>query len=188
MALFSQTPNESLEALKKGNQRYLDGKHTSMAEGQAPFATVIACSDSRVAPELIFNQNTGDLFVVRLAGNVVGDLAIASIEFAAGTLGTPLIVVMGHQNCGAVQATIDNYDKAVPGSMGELIAEIRPAVKEADFNLNRAIQDNVRNTAQKILRSSPTIRQLVKEGKVEIVLAEFHLESGEVEWLNDASL
>ncbi|WP_445241160.1 carbonic anhydrase [Microcoleus vaginatus] len=123
-AISELTPNSALQKLMEGNQRYIEQKRTfpdqarsrivEVAQGQHPFATILACSDSRVAPEIIFDQGLGDLFDIRVAGNFLDDVVLGNIEYAALELGVPLLVILGHERCGAVKAALDG--KAVPGS------------------------------------------------------------------------
>jgi carbonic anhydrase len=157
-----------------------------LTKGQQPFATVITCSDSRVAPEYIFDQGIGDIFVVRVAGNVVEPTTLGSIEYAAEHLNTPLLVIMGHSQCGAVKAAVET--KGEPeGNIGAILKKIMPAVqtakkanKGAEETLELAIQENVKNTYNDIMKS-PIISHLVHEGKLKIVAAEYQLKSGKVE-------
>lgn len=196
------TPREALERLKEGNRKFasdemtcIDTRRSVRAElvrGQRPIATVLACSDSRVPVELIFEQGLGTIFVVRLAGNVVDSVAIATIEFGLQNLGTPLLVVMGHGHCGAVTAAVDAFSKPKnerpKGDLGILLEKIYPAVEAAKKKhpnnlVNAAIQENVRLTTREILRRSEIVRDYVSTGKVEIAEGEFHLSTSEVEWL-----
>jgi carbonic anhydrase len=183
----------ALKMLQDGNARYVAGKlehpHQSaqrraeVAQGQKPFAVVLACADSRVGPEVVFDAGLGDLFVVRVAGNIADDAVLGSIEYAVEHLGSPLIVVCGHERCGAVKATVDaaaSKDKA-PGHLGALIDPIMPAVKSekpGDDLLDRAIDGNVRNVVAKI-NADETIAHLVHEGKVKVVGGRYDLDSGE---------
>lgn len=189
--LMGITPEEGLKRLKEGNQRYVkeDLQHPNrgaerraeLSSKQAPFAIVVACSDSRVSPEIIFDQGIGDVFVVRVAGNVVGPLELDSIEFAALYLKASLIVVLGHEGCGAVQATLDNNTKDI-----EAIAEkIQPAIKGVDPKAKDALQvatkDNARFVAE-YLRKTPVISKLVSENKLLVTTGYLELKEGSVEW------
>ncbi|MCX7992813.1 MAG: hypothetical protein N2651_03990 [Fimbriimonadales bacterium] len=159
-------------------------------EGQKPFAVVVACADSRVPPELIFNQGLGQLFVVRVAGNIVNEENLASIEYAVEHLKTPLIVVLGHSHCGAVKAAVSG--KHLDGYLSHLIAHIEPVVRhlhsthphlKGDALLERATQENVRHALQTIYQRSKTVRKYYATGKLEFAGGVFHLREGKVEWL-----
>jgi carbonic anhydrase len=161
-------------------------RREELSRGQHPFATVITCSDSRVAPEYIFDQGLGDIFVVRVAGNVVEPTTLGSIEYAAEHLHTPLLVIMGHSQCGAVKAAVEAKGKP-EGNIGAILKKIMPAVKTAkqakkssDETLELAIQENVKNTYKDIMKS-PIVSHLVKEGKLKIIAAEYQLKDGKVE-------
>jgi carbonic anhydrase len=195
------SPEDSLELLKKGNERFVSGACThprgdasrreqTAKEGQKPFATVVGCSDSRSPIELIFDQGIGDIFVVRIAGNVSGTDEIGSVEYGVGHLGTALVVVLGHTRCGAVTAAASGAQ--VHGSTAALIQRIRPAVEtarkktpapEGDALVAAAIEANVWRSIEDLLRGSAEIREKVREGKVKIVGALFDLFSGRVTWL-----
>ncbi len=189
MAQSTKTPAEALQALMDGNQRFIDRKLTfyeedlailqqNTAEKQEPFASVLSCADSRVPVELIFDQSIGHVFVNRVAGNIATSEIIASIEYGAAVLGTKVIVVLGHGNCGAVQATIDG--KAVPGQISSLYRYIRPAINEAGADLKAATAANAKIQAQLLRESSPVLAGLVKDGKLSVVAAFFDVESGKV--------
>ncbi len=191
---------DPIELLKEGNQRFVENKpkcghvteaeRLELAKDQNPFATLIVCSDSRVPPEQIFDQNAGKLFVIRLAGNVVDQFALASIEYGVSVLKTPLIVVMGHQNCGAVKEAFKLGEVNYSANIASLLAEIYPSVhqvKEENHlsegeQLKLATEYNVENTHLQMLIRSPVIRDLVKEEKVKIVDTVFYIDSGKVEW------
>ena len=161
-------------------------RRAELVRGQSPFATVVTCSDSRVAPEYIFDQGLGDIFVVRVAGNVIEPTTLGSIEYAAEHLHTPLLVIMGHSQCGAVKAAVEA--KGNPeGNIGAIVKKILPAVRTAkkagkgeEETLDLAIKENVRNTYKEIMKS-PVVRHLTHEGKLKIVAAEYHLKDGKVE-------
>src|SRR4029434_4567942 len=162
--------------LAAGNARFVAGnlehpnqspaRRTKLAEGQRPFAIILGCSDSRTAPEVVFDQGLGDLFVVRTAGNVVDDVALGSIEYAAEHLGASLIVVLGHENCGAVKATLDGGK--LPGHLPAIAKAIRPAVKASAGQpgdaLNNAVLENARLETQRVAQSKPVLRKFVEEG------------------------
>ena len=189
----SKTP---MEKLIQGNQRYVDSetvcqndwnsKRVALVEGQAPFAIIVACSDSRVPPELLFDQTLGSIFVVRLAGNVVDDFAIGSIEYAVKALGVNLVVVLGHSSCGAVDAalkglTFDNHIQKV-------LKEIKPAIvstKGQDGDpLQIATKANVQNVKEKIMTSQPFLARSIKDNSLQVIGAYYDLTSGMVEFLD----
>ncbi|CRX38615.1 carbonic anhydrase [Estrella lausannensis] len=189
--LMGIPPEEGLKRLKEGNQRYVkeDLQHPNrgaerraeLSSKQKPFAIVVACSDSRVSPEIIFDQGIGDVFVVRVAGNVVGPLELDSIEFAALYLKASLVVVLGHESCGAVQATLDNNTQDI-----EAIAEkIQPAIKGVDPKakgaLEKATKDNARFVADYISKT-PVISKLISEKKLLVTTGYLELKEGSVEW------
>ena len=192
-AISGITPNGALKKLMEGNQRYIDQKRTfpdqarsrivEVAQGQHPFATILACSDSRVAPEIIFDQGLGDLFDIRVAGNFLDDVVLGNIEYAALELGVPLLVILGHERCGAVKAALDG--KAVPGHIGTLVAAIQPAV---DATKNRggdawdnAVRANVKMNVNNLKSSSPLLAAAVKARQLKVVGARYDLDSGKVE-------
>ncbi|MEM1283659.1 MAG: carbonic anhydrase, partial [Chlamydiota bacterium] len=197
---FNREDDDPLELLIKGNQRFVENKslcenmtqesREELAEDQSPIATLIVCSDSRVAPEQIFDQKMGKLFVIRLAGNVVDQFALASIEYGVSVLKTPLIIVMGHQNCGAVKEAFKLEEETYSANISSLLVEIYPSVKQVkDQNhlseteqLKLATQYNVENSHRQAILRSPVIRDLVKEEKVKIVDAFFYIDTGKVEW------
>lgn len=197
MANVEQTmsPDEALGQLMEGNKRFVAGKqehpHESiqrrdkLCAGQEPFAALLACSDSRVSPSLIFDQGLGDLFVVRVAGNIINDQNIGSLEYAAVHLNTPLIMVIGHTCCGAVNAVASGAK--LEGRIGSLSDAIQPAVdkvKDQDGDLaDNAAAESARMTAEQLKQSQPVLADLVKAGKLNIVPAMYHLESGEISLL-----
>jgi carbonic anhydrase len=188
-----KSPAEALQALMDGNRRFVARKLTfyqedlailqqNTAEKQEPFASVLSCADSRVPVELIFDQSIGHVFVNRVAGNIATTEIIASIEYGAAVLGTRVIVVLAHRNCGAVKAAIDG--KAVPGQISSLYRYIRPAVNQAGADLRAATEANAKIQAQLLKESSPVLGSLVKEGKLAIVAAFFDVQSGKVALLS----
>lgn len=191
-------PN-SLERLKEGNKRYVTSttvchedwapKRTALVQKQTPFAVIVTCSDSRVPPEIIFDQALGALFVIRVAGNVVDDFAIGSIEYGVNNLGANLIIVLGHSNCGAIDAalkglTFDNH-------IQEVLNAIQPAVNstkgQSENLLEKTTKANVRNVKEKLLHSKPLLSKLFKEDTLKIIGAYYDLESGRVEFLDQPS-
>lgn len=175
----------SLEALKEGNTRFVAGKPSPkedylsdrerLSQGQHPFAVVLCCSDSRVVPEILFDQKLGDLFVIRNAGNVVDDDVLGSIEYAVEHLETPLVVVLGHSCCGAVTATCN--DKDFPGHLTEIAKRIRPAIDSGC-----CIDDNARRHASRMARLIAG-NPIVKHEKTQVVAAFYDIRSGVVEWM-----
>ncbi len=194
------TPDQALAMLKEGNARYISGKLTSpnvsqarrdeTKGGQHPFASILGCSDSRAPIELVFDRGIGDLFVIRVAGNVSDTDEIGTVEYGAGHLGTPLVVVLGHKKCGAVTAVVKG-DK-VGGSIPQLVDNIVPAAKrakdkrlEGDDLINRAITENVLQSIADMLTRSEEMRHLVASGKVKVVGAVYDLADGKVEWIGE---
>ncbi|WP_077001464.1 carbonic anhydrase [Variovorax sp. KK3] len=186
----------ALQRLTQGNARYVAGKPTqrdysvgrvARTSGQKPFAAILGCADSRVAPELAFDQGPGDLFVVRLAGNFVNDDALASLEFATKVLEVPLIMVLGHTSCGAVAATIQvvQDNASLPGHLPSLTTAIRPAVeaaarhKPADL-LAAATAENVRQNVARLMSAAPILADLTKSGAVKVVGGVYDLATGKV--------
>jgi carbonic anhydrase len=188
------SPEKALELLKEGNARFVadklaardtgDKKRKELAKGQQPFAIVLTCADSRVAPELIFDQGLGDLFVLRVAGNVADPAMLGSIEFAVANLKSPLIVVLGHEECGAVKAAISG-DK-LEGNLGKLIDMVQPGKdlpKDKKEALAAGIKNNASNQAAVLTAKSDVIKEFVTSGRVRIVTGVYSLESGKVGWL-----
>ncbi len=195
-----ETADEALKKLMDGNQRYVtgnlaqkdlgDAKRQELAKGQKPFAIVVTCSDSRVAPELLFDQGLGDIFVVRVAGNVIDSIELGSIEYAAEHLHSPLIIVLGHEKCGAVTAALEAKGNPT-GNIGSIVKKILPAAQEAkkkggtkDEILEAAIKENVKNTAKDIIKKSKIIRHLSHKGEVKVVAGEYSLTTGKIEMID----
>ncbi|WP_245505906.1 carbonic anhydrase [Rhizobium sullae] len=192
LAQSTLTPEAALKELMDGNERYLGGQLQSLnedlailkaktAEKQEPFAAVLACADSRVPVEFVFDQSIGHLFVVRVAGNITTPEITASLEYGVAVLGTKVLMVLGHGSCGAVKATIEG--KAVPGQIGALYAPIWPAVNEAGPNLDAAIDANARIQATLLSQASPIIAGAIKEGNLKVVPARYDIASGKVSLL-----
>lgn len=180
--MMNTNSQKALMLLKEGNARFVSGalspqKHSDddrqrLSQGQHPFAVVLCCSDSRVAPEIIFDQHLGDLFVIRNAGNVVDEDVLGSIEYAVEHLGTPLVVVMGHSSCGAVTATSQGGE--LPGHIKTIAERIRPSLNEACH-----IDDNARRHAQRmaqLISGNP----IVQHEKAQVIAAFYDIKSGEV--------
>ncbi len=193
-------PDAVLGQLLDGNKRFVEGKlrhpgrapkdFLALAEGQAPLAVIIGCADSRVAPELIFDQGIGDLFVVRIAGNVVsgaGPTVKGSIEYAVAELGARLIMVLGHSGCGAFKAAIEHIDTndALPGSIGALIDPIRPVVKivagQPGNKLENVIKENVREGVKRLKGLAPILSKLVNSRELKVIGGIYQLRTGKVE-------
>lgn len=190
-AIFAQppaTPAEAFAALNEGNRRFVAGKTIAphrdfarlreIAPKQAPFAAFLGCADSRVPVEIVFDQGFGDVFVSRIAGNIAVAEQIASLEFGTAVLGAKVLYVLGHTACGAVSATMAGTD--VPGQISALYYHIRPAVRVANGNLDKAIIENVRNQAMALRDGSTVINKLVKEGKLMVVGGVYDLNTGKV--------
>lgn len=193
-----RAPVEIWNAMKAGNDRFAGGETAARhpaerrhdtATAQHPGAMVLACSDSRVAPELLFDQDVGDLFVVRVAGNVADPVDTGSLEYAAAHLGSKVLVVLGHERCGAVTAALS--DEALPTpSLNALVAEIRPALSHVEGSgtspqrVHDGVEANVRATADKLITSSPILREKLQRGELMIVPAIYNLETGVVRTLN----
>jgi carbonic anhydrase len=189
----------SLALLKDGNARFVDGQTqhpnqdssrrvNTATDGQEPFATVLACSDSRLPVEVLFDRGVGDLFVVRVAGNVAGDTEIATVEYGVGHLSTPLLVVLGHSGCGAVSAVATGAE--LHGHLPQLATHIRPAVSKMRAEgvktnelVARVVEANVWQTISELLRESDIIRQAVTNRTVQVVGAVYDMPSGRVKWL-----
>ncbi|MBR0717773.1 carbonic anhydrase [Bradyrhizobium liaoningense] len=192
------SPDAALKRLMDGNTRYVDGvsrrhdfKHEreALVGGQNPFAAVLSCADSRIAPEYAFDSGRGDLFVCRVAGNFAGTETIASMEYTVAVLGTPLILVLGHDRCGAIDATIKALkdDKPPPGHIPSLVAAIAPAVKTAAQQsgdaLENAIRQNVIDNVVKLKSAAPILNAAVEQGKLKVIGGIYRLATGTVELL-----
>lgn len=197
--LHPVSPLVALERLREGNARFvrelrsLDAfggrvRREALVAGQSPFAIILSCSDSRAPSELVFDCGLGDLFVVRVAGNVVAPSLVGSIEFAAATFGTRLVVVMGHTHCGAIAATLDVVQGATPPSpnLRDLVDRIAPAVRSVPHGAARAdvLRDatraNIRSSVDKLRHGSAILEQRVLDGRLVVVGAEYALDTGEV--------
>ena len=199
----SLTPDQALARLKNGNVDFLADKakvlpqdhnrRLDIARGQTPFAVLVGCSDSRVPPELLFNTGLGELFIVRNAGNTVDTVALGSIEYGVWVLGVPLIVVLGHQRCGAVEAALAVVQKnaTFPGSIGQMLEPIIPAALKANSAgglkgedlLDAAVRENVRRTVDRLRNSEPLLIEPILAGKLKIVGARYDLDDGKVDFI-----
>jgi len=196
------SPDAALELLKRGNAAFLDGqtpeldfgtvRRLELAQGQAPFVAYVSCSDSRVPPELLFGRGLGELFIIRNAGNTVDTVAMGSIEFSVAVLGVPLVVVMGHEACGAVKAAmaVVESNARFPGSIDDMIEPIIPAVLAArdapGDRTEAAIKANVSRTVQRLrTEADPIMLEPQRAGRLKIVGAYYSLSTGGVEFFDD---
>ena len=192
------SPADALARLKAGNQRFVAGqlehprqtarRRTELANSQGPFAVVLGCADSRTPPELVFDQGLGDVFVVRVAGNVLNDETVGSIEYAVEHLGAQLIVVLGHERCGAVKAARETMaaKAEAPGHIQSLVKAIAPAVEAtAGKDAEATAKANELHVAKKLRESAPILKEWVEKGTVSVVAAHYDLDTGAVEFLKD---
>ncbi len=198
--------HQALERLREGNRRFVSEirnhgalgqtRRREVAESQEPFAIILGCSDSRVPAEIVFDQGLGDLFVIRVAGNIVAPSQVGSVEFAAARFGTRLVVVMGHSQCGAVQATLEELGRpSVDQSlnMNAIVDRIRPAVeglletdlaRDPDALLHQAVRANVRVSANHLRHGSAVLEQLIQNHSLLVIGAEYSLETGIVDFFD----
>ena len=192
------TPDEALDILRQGNLDFLAGsvnpeaasavRRLEIAAGQRPFAILVGCSDSRVSPEILFGRRLGELFIVRNAGNTIDTSALGSIEYGVLELGVPLIMVLGHENCGAVGAAVsivtDNTE--FPGSIGAMVGPILPAVLAAQGQpgdlLDNAVRENVRRIVERLKTTSALLSEPLEQGRLNIIGARYDLDTGEVDF------
>jgi len=201
------TANEALQRLQEGNQRFVAGVRSNdtlvkqmqpknFMERQAPFAIILGCSDSRVPAEIVFDQGLGDLFVIRVAGNIVAPSQVGSVEFAAKKFGTPLVVVLGHSRCGAVAATLEEIERPSDErslNVLSIVSRIRPSVElllQTDLHndpealLKAAIRSNTLASTNSLRHGSEMLEQLILDNRLTIVAAEYSLETGLVEFID----
>lgn len=195
------TPDQALQRLRDGNRAFLAGnvvqpdigaaRRLQLAQGQAPFCAYVSCSDSRVPPELLFGRGLGELFIIRNAGNTVDTVAMGSIEYAVAVLGVPLVVVMGHESCGAVKAAMSvvSDNARFPGAIGDMIEPIIPAVLEArgqsGDTTEAAVRQNVRRVVRRLREGSdPLLIEPQRSGKLKVVGAYYKLDSGAVDFFD----
>jgi len=185
--------DENVQKLIEGNKRFAASKpihpnqtterRVEVSKGQKPFAVILGCSDSRIPPEIIFDQGLGDLFIIRVAGNIVDDIALGSIEYAVDHLGVQLVVVLGHGKCGAVSATVQGGE--AHGHINCIVKAIAPAVEKAKKQsgdlIDNSIKANVELVVDQIVSSKPILSELVKEAKLKIAGAYYNIENGVVE-------
>ena len=202
------TAKEATQRLREGNQRFVSGirgndslvkqiQRKDVIDGQAPFAIILGCSDSRVPAEIIFDQGLGDLFVIRVAGNIVAPSQIGSVEFAAKQFGTPLVVVLGHSMCGAVKATLEEIERPSDeksSNVLSIVRRIQPGVEllfETDLGndperlLEAAIRSNILASTNNLMHGSQMLEKLVLNDSLAIVAAEYSLETGIVDFITD---
>lgn len=183
---------EALARLKKGNENFvadhLDGKlqnssrRGELTKGQDPFAIILSCADSRVVPELAFDTGLGELFVIRVAGNVANTSTIASIEYAVANLKAHLIVVMGHESCGAITAALAGGDNGQ--NLNHLLSHVNPALEASDDKeVNSVVKTNAKMTAEHLQNNSSIIGEAVKDGSTKIIPAYYHLKTGKVDFM-----
>jgi len=196
LATNTTTPETAKKLLLEGNKRYVENKQSKKdtsfekrkelnLKGQTPFAVILSCSDSRVPPEIIFDQGLGDLFVARNAGNLADPIVSGTVEYGVEYLNTPLVLVLGHENCGAVKAAADGVK--AEGDLNFILEKIRPICeklkiqsKDKDTLLENSVDANIKNTMLE-LRKNPVISRLEKEGKIQVIGGKYHMESGVVE-------
>lgn len=195
-ARSAATPDAALALLMEGNARYASGKmserdfsagRAARAQGQAPFAAILGCADSRVSPELTFDQAPGELFTVRVAGNFVTPDGLGSLEYGAAVLGTKVIMVLGHTSCGAVNATVDALQKGntLPGHIADLVRAMKPGIEPvlktpgADLQ-QRAVVANVQANVRRLQTEKPILSEMVATGKLKVVGAYYDLPTGKV--------
>ena len=198
---------EAIERLREGNRRFASGVRSldtltsqtrlrELVAGQAPFAIILGCSDSRVPAEMVFDQGVGDLFVIRVAGNVVAPSQVGSVEFAAERFGTRLVVVLGHSMCGAIQATLEELgrpSREQSPNLRSIVDRVRPAVeplletelaRSPDALLQRAVRANIRTSANHLRHGSQILEQFIQKGRLSVVGAEYSLETGKVDFFD----
>lgn len=192
--------NDPLVALKDGNNRFVSNnplhihqdleKVKELSKGQNPKAVIIGCSDSRVSPEILFDQGMGDLFVIRTAGNVMSDYELGSIEYATEHLHTKLVVVLGHYGCGAIQAMLEHKDdENIPGHIAHIVNTLKEEKEEQevlnsseDTSIN-AVKANVLHGVKQLRECDPLLKEAYKKGEIQIVGAIYHLDNGKVDFL-----
>lgn len=199
--------NEALQRLREGNRRFAAGatahntianyaRRGELAERQEPFAIILGCSDSRAPAEIVFDQGLGDLFVIRVAGNIVAPSQVGSVEFAAERFGTPLVVVLGHSRCGAILATLEELDRPTKDqsrNLRSIVDRIRPSVEallateirsDRDAVIRRAVRTNVSVSANHLRHGSEVLEQLIQRGQLVVLGAEYSLETGIVDFFD----
>ena len=202
------SPREALQRLRAGNRRFETGalernvlagpaRRGQLVDGQTPFAVILGCADSRVPAEIVFDQGLGDLFVIRVAGNIVASSQVGSVEFAVEKFGTKLVVVMGHSGCGAIIATLEELQRPAEeasSNLRSIVGRIRPSVEAClaaadpgtspDELLQRAVRANIRSSVDQLRHGSEIVKRRIEEGRLLVVGAEYSLESGVVEFFD----
>ncbi|HEX3555466.1 MAG TPA: carbonic anhydrase [Thermoanaerobaculia bacterium] len=201
------SPREALNRLREGNLRFMSDARASeaflsqnrraeLAKSQEPFAIILGCSDSRVPAEIVFDQGLGDLFVIRVAGNIVAPSQVGSVEFAAARFGTPLVVVLGHTQCGAILATLDELRRPTENqsrNLRSIVDRVRPSVEgllatdlrhDLDALVRQAVRANIRASANHLRHGSQVLEQLIQDDRLLVVGAEYSLETGAVEFFD----
>ena len=201
------TAQQALDRLREGNNRFVSGvrsvdtlitqmRRNELVDGQAPFAIILGCSDSRVPAEIVFDQGVGDLFVIRVAGNVVAPSQVGSVEFAAERFGTQLVVVLGHSMCGAIEATLEELgrpSREQSPNLRSIVDRVRPSVeplletelaKSPVSLLHHAVRANIRTSANHLRHGSQILEQLIQKGSLRVVGAEYSLETGQVDFFD----
>lgn len=196
------SPDQALALLKEGNDKFLTDapyrreaserdRRIEIARGQTPFCVLVGCSDSRVPPELLFGRGLGELFIVRNAGNTIDSTAMGSIEYGVAELGVPLIVVLGHEKCGAVQAAVSvvKENTTFPGSIGKMVEPIVPSVLKAQSQpgdlLDNAVRENVRRTVNRLRTSEALLAEPLRTKKLRIIGARYDLDDGDVDFFDE---
>lgn len=183
---------QALLKLKEGNERFVSKRcihpnqsaerQAEVVKGQHPFAAILGCSDSRVPPEILFDQGVGDLFIIRVAGNILSEEILGTIEYAAEHLGIPLVLVLGHQKCGAVQAAVSGG--GVPGKIQRLVEALQPALTKAKSLSGDLVENTVRANVELVVdllkKSNPIMTELIHAGKIKVVGGYYSLETGRV--------
>ena len=198
------TPDQALALLKQGNQNFLTDspvrravgrqRRLEIAQSQAPFAAYVTCSDSRVSPELLFGRGLGELFIIRNAGNTVDTVALGSIEYAVAELGVPLVVVMGHERCGAVAAaaSVVRNNATFPGAIGRMVEPIIPAVLKAQGQPGDLVENSIRENVRRVVNqlrtaTDPLLLDPQRAGKLKVVGAYYDLDTGNVDFFDEPS-
>ena len=202
-----KSASEALDVLVEGNRRFVSEssihhslvsrtRRSELVDGQEPFATVLGCSDSRVPAEIIFDRGLGDLFVIRVAGNIVAPSQIGSVEFAAERFGTPLVVVLGHSRCGAVQATLEELQRPTAlrsPDLRSIVDRVRPSVeplfetplrRDPEALMQQAVRANIRSAANQLRHGSQVLEELIQRGKLQVVGAQYSLDTGVVNFFD----
>lgn len=193
------SPDQAIARLIEGNRRYITGEtkarnfastRAALVRGQNPYAAILSCADSRVGPELCFDEERGDLFVARVAGNYVTNDILASLEYGVAVLNTPAIMVLGHTSCGAINAAVGAFEKQAefPGHIQDLVVELLPAVRDAaraspkeGMLLQAATIQNIRQNVQRLQEAAPILDKAVMAGKLRVIGGLYHLDTGQVE-------